>query len=422
MRFRLFACLILALVACASVTPEVTSEAQPVERVEPEAKNMVEDPDAGDGEAAILYAQGERALFRLDEVPKGTYELSLRARGEAYKGPPVMRLFLKGQPVGEDHAAEQDYSVQRFGEASLEPGDTLEVEFTNDLYESLGRDRNLIVDHLVLNPIGEEPEGSRPKKTGQATLLPLEVIGPDGYTKEVTLNLSSEEAEDADTLYLQCHRCGYSPTGERSGQAKASVRLNGGDWLDLTDSAVDMNEQDRAYGGFEGGHFTTRFTVDMDGFQAGENTLELRFNGTDNLTSGYRIVDMNVMQGDAPLLPEDLFAEDDPMTWEPPLDNESDVQAGETLWEEAVLEDFPGGPEIKATCSGCHHQDARDLQLYAFSNRSITERSKFHGLTEKEGEQIASYIRNLKDEGVEPYGRPWDPPYQPGSRAGRQTR
>ena len=66
---------------------------------------------------------------------------------------------------------------------------------------------------------------------------------------------------------------------------------------------------------------------------------------------------------------------------------------------------------IFAHCSDCHAQDGRDLKYFNYSNNSIQARSVFHGLTAQQGNQIASYIRNLNV--VNP-GRPWNPPYQPG--------
>ncbi len=51
------------------------------------------------------------------------------------------------------------------------------------------------------------------------------------------------------------------------------------------------------------------------------------------------------------------------------------------------------------------------MKYFNFSNKSIITRSRFHGLTTQEGEQIASYIRTLR---VPNPGRPWNPPYQPG--------
>ena len=83
------------------------------------------------------------------------------------------------------------------------------------------------------------------------------------------------------------------------------------------------------------------------------------------------------------------------------------------LWENAPLTagGFQSSPLIRAHCADCHAHDGRDLKYFNFSNASIIARSRFHGLSELEGQQIASYIRTLP---VPSPGRPWNPPYQPG--------
>jgi hypothetical protein len=67
--------------------------------------------------------------------------------------------------------------------------------------------------------------------------------------------------------------------------------------------------------------------------------------------------------------------------------------------------------KIRASCADCHAKTGADLKYYAYSNLSIVERAKFHGLTETEGKQIAAYIRSNPSPAL---GRPWNPPYQPG--------
>jgi hypothetical protein len=57
------------------------------------------------------------------------------------------------------------------------------------------------------------------------------------------------------------------------------------------------------------------------------------------------------------------------------------------------------------------------LKYFNFSNLSIIARSRFHGLTTEQGEQIASYIRSLP---LPNPGRPWNPPYQPGPGLDKQ--
>ena len=253
-----------------------------------------------------------------------------------------------------------------------------------------------------------------PTQASAPIQLPIEVMGPDGYTVATTFSL--EEGTDVDALYLKAHRLAYrdaSTNPERG--AKGSVQLNDGPWIDLDNSTVTCYDHEAAYGCLSGAYHTVRLTLPLEGAVAGENTLRFRFNATDNLTSGYRILELNVLKGEQPLLSPENFVQDDPASWTAPLNNASDVEAGQALWQEAELQDYPGGPVIQASCAGCHAQDGRDLEYFAFSNWSIQERAKFHGLDETQAQQIASYIRSLKDsKGVERLGRPWNPPYQTG--------
>ena len=75
-----------------------------------------------------------------------------------------MRLYRNGKRLGEDNPVKRErYSEggQKFGEAQLKKGDTLQAEFTNDLFGgSAEKDRNLVVDYLVLERVGgaAEPE------------------------------------------------------------------------------------------------------------------------------------------------------------------------------------------------------------------------------------------------------------------------
>src|SRR5690606_6903563 len=94
------------------------------------------------------------------------------------------------------------------------------------------------------------------------------------------------------------------------------------------------------------------------------------------------------------------------------------IARGKDLWYRASLVDpSRGNVTMRASCTHCHAQDGRDLYYYNYSNKAIEQRAVFHGLTSTQGKQIASYIRNLgKEKGAYQsiFGRPWNPPYQPG--------
>jgi hypothetical protein len=244
--------------------------------------------------------------------------------------------------------------------------------------------------------------------------LPLEVIGPDGYIEKASFTLS--DTNGIDRLYVQCHRCGYRDSSVNSTRgAKGSVRLNAGAWVDLDDKTATVFEPDKSYGGIAGGFHTVRFTVPIAGAITGENKLEFRFNKTDGFTSGYRILKFNLQRAGQNVLSESLFADDSPTLWKAPLTNQTDVQKGQVLWNsESKLRESPLSSRVlRAACSSCHAADGRDLKYFNYSNWSIQERSKFHGLSELEGKQIASYIRGVNAPNPK-QARPWNPPYQPG--------
>jgi hypothetical protein len=192
------------------------------------------------------------------------------------------------------------------------------------------------------------------------------------------------------------------------------VQVNGGAWIPINDSTATYLGHSGTFGGIGGGFTTLQLTLKLpDGsIRIGANTLTFSFNGTDGTSSGFRVLNLNILADGSELIPATAFAQEDPATWTPPLNESADIEAGQTLFQTAKLT-VPGTGAIQAKCGNCHAQDGRDLLYFNYSNYSIEIRSMFHGLTAKEGAQIASYIRTL-DAPASSYGRPWNPPYQPG--------
>ena len=253
--------------------------------------------------------------------------------------------------------------------------------------------------------------------------LPIEVLGADGHTETVTLHVDNPAS--LNRLWLRVHRPGYRDQLKNPARgAKASVRLNDGSWIDLTNETATIDEPDARFGGIGGEARTVRFSVPVQGVRQGANTVTFRFNGTDGLTSGYRVLALNFLRGGpqgAKALPQSAFAQDDPADWESPLNTPSDIAEGERLWRDAALHesDLKEDSYLAVSCAGCHAEDGSDLKYFAYSNKSIQARAEFHGLSAQQGRQIASYLRSLKlrREGGAEYeapGRPWNPPYQPG--------
>jgi hypothetical protein len=243
--------------------------------------------------------------------------------------------------------------------------------------------------------------------TGQI-LLPIEVLSADGAAVSRTVALPAGQAESVRSLWLQIHGLRYADQG--------SIQVNTSAWVPLNNATVTIAEPGKSFGGIGGGFATLGMTLPLPNgtVVGGTNTIRFRFNQTDGVTSAYRVVAWNFLSIDGKkILPPDDFREDAPETWTPPLPDAASVLAGRELWHTASLaaNSLPNSPRIQARCADCHADDGRDLKYFNFSNNSIVDRSRFHGLSTLQGEQIASYIRSLP---LPNPGRPWNPPYQPG--------
>jgi hypothetical protein len=237
--------------------------------------------------------------------------------------------------------------------------------------------------------------------------LPIEVLGADGTTVSRTVTLQADESASVRFLWLQIHGVRYA--------YQASVQVNTGPWIALNNDTVTIADPGKSFGGV-GGFPTLVMTLPLPNGTAvpGANNMRFRFNRTDGVASGYRVLAWNFLTIDGrKIIPLDDFAKDAPETWRPPLLDAASIQAGQDLWQTAslVASSLPSSPRIQAHCADCHAQDGRDLKYFNYSNESIVARSCFHGLSTLQGEQIASYIRSLPFPNP---GRPWNPPYQPG--------
>jgi len=289
---------------------------------------------------------------------------------------------------------------------------------------------------VAFSPSPDSAERAQASPPASTVTLPIEVIGPDGTTESITVQAS--DVSDVDSLYLRAYSIGY-PYFEQYDVNKASIRLNGGTWTDLTDAVATCKFPESQWECIDGPYHTIRFEVavsDLGSLQDGANTVSFRFNyafpsdspdSHGDVSTGYRILDLEFRtSSDTDAIDGTTFEWDDPGSWTAPdgYDTQADVDDGGALWHERdILVDGWNGPEIRASCADCHAKDGRDLAYFAFSNHSIIERSEFHGLSEAEGKKIAAYIRSyvLEDpddgETYEAPGRPWDPPYQPGPTA-----
>lgn len=237
--------------------------------------------------------------------------------------------------------------------------------------------------------------------------LPLEVFGVDGTVREIVLPAAEADApvSQATQLSLTLHNVRYA--------TKASVQVNESEWIPLTNETTRIAEPARSFGGIGGGFAVLFLTVDIPAgtLRDGANTIRFRFDKTNGLSMGYRVLALDLLDAAGTrLLSPSLFAESDPAEWTSP--EGADAVKGEDLWSHAELREGPTATAmLRAHCSDCHAEDGRDLKYFGYSNESIIERAKFHGLSEDDGRDMAAYIRSLD---VATQGRPWDPPFQPG--------
>src|ERR1700730_4538365 len=246
------------------------------------------------------------------------------------------------------------------------------------------------------------------RSTTDRILLPIEVLGAEGTTVSRAFTLQDGQAESARSLWLQIHGLRYAD--------QASIQVNESAWIPLNNNTVTIPEPARSFGGIGGGFSTLVMTLSLPNGTVvhGANTLRFRFNQTDGIVSAYRVLAVNFLTSDgSKILPPEDFVEDAPEKWAPPLPDAASIRAGQELWLTAPLaaNSLDNRRRMQARCADCHAKDGRDLKYFNFSNGSIVDRSRFHGLSKLQGEQIASYIRSLP---LPNPGRPWNPPYQPG--------
>jgi hypothetical protein len=257
---------------------------------------------------------------------------------------------------------------------------------------------------LLLVGVGGMADGS----TGQPVILPIEIVGPDGTTADAVVDIREALASRIHGLWMMVHNLTYAEM--------VSVQVNSSPWLPLNNQTAAIAEPGKSYGGIGGGFATLRLTLPLPAgaVAGGANSVRFRFNRSNGLASGFRVLAFNFVTDDGQMvLPGAAFAQEDPQTWAPPRRDRIDIAMGKRHWYTAplVANNAAGAPKIQAHCADCHAHDGRDLKYFNFSNRSIVARSQFHGLSALEGEQIASYIRSLQAPNP---GRPWNPPYQPG--------
>ena len=238
-----------------------------------------------------------------------------------------------------------------------------------------------------------------------ASSFPIEVLGTNGTIWSYTVAVTN--GSTADNLWFKVHNLSF--------EGKMSVRVNGSNWVTLTDTNVVYPDREYAQYGMGGISSTLRFHYTLGGewtIANGTNTFEFRFNdNSESLTVGYRVLEFSPRAGTNWLIHPSQITTDDPSTWTPPSSNPTDINDGKDAWFNLTITER--GTNIVAKCTDCHAWDGRDLKYFNYSAKSIIERSIFHSVPATRATNIASYILSLSV----PYAtnaRPWNPPYQPG--------
>jgi cytochrome c553 len=230
-----------------------------------------------------------------------------------------------------------------------------------------------------------------------ATSLPLEVLGAPGVAVEIDIELdaaavAAARAAGSAALELTVHNV-VAPDS-------AIVVVNGGPPLDLGAPSGPFLRR------VDGRVASGKIAVDPGTLVAGKNQIVFRY--TRQIidvaaVSGFRVLGAAIALGTDRFSP--TLSAEDPSTWAPLDASVAAIERGRGFFQDVSRD---GGP----ACARCHADSGADLQYYAFSTNSIVERAMFHEFSRADAEDIASYIRSLP---LAPTGRPYDPPFQPGS-------
>jgi len=310
-------------------------------------------------------------------------------------------------------------------------------------------------------------------------VLPLEVYAPNGFDattgdqaapfgdETITINIADIRAADSLAFWMHqpsYHLGGGSTFDEQEGfdnEGAVSISINNGPFVAVTDATTDcafpesqMGPWDNQPGSDNAGRIadnciggpspSPRFSIPATAsgeLRTGDNTVTFRYNGSKGTRSGFRVLHLALLGGSTTIQNVNwkaggllkhgttTFHLDDPTSWEAP--DGGDPANGQALFTQRNLltdhvhqanPSIPG-KAIEAACSDCHAKDGSDLWYFNYSNESIIARSRFHGLSEQQGRDIAAYIRSIQlsdweGRRYDPPGRPWNPPFQPGPTYG----
>lgn len=120
---------------------------------------IIRDPGASGGQAVILLGSNDAVRFKLPgNFTPGRYTLKVQGRGIAYQGWPVVALENdRRQRMSTTTLDTPTYAPRGFGQFDLRPNQEMSVSFLNDRYDGPGKDRNAVVDSLLIEPVKTTP-------------------------------------------------------------------------------------------------------------------------------------------------------------------------------------------------------------------------------------------------------------------------
>ncbi len=245
----------------------------------------------------------------------------------------------------------------------------------------------------------------------QAFVVPIEVNYPTSTVQSVTITVPGSSLSNGPIKMLNLLINNIEYSGE------VGVNVNNTGWISLNNNTASAYGPGSQYGAIGGPVTNLWLHVPLlDGSaKAGDNVVSFKFLHSDGNCSSFRVLHLRFANANGSTVVDTTTrTSDNPATWQPPLNDPTDIQAGKTLFTSGSLL-FPlTTNHMKAYCGSCHASDGRDLKYFNYDNNTIIARSVFHGLSVKQGEQIASYIRSLPASEGSVNGRPWNPPFQPG--------
>src|SRR5262249_43754759 len=123
-------------------------------------------------------------------------------------------------------------------------------------------------------------------------------------------------------LYLQIHGLNYDD--------EVGVRINDGTPIIIENQNVTVLGLGKNFGGIGGAYHTLKLTLSIPAGSLikGQNSISFIFNKTDGVTSGFRVLAFNFQRPDgSKLLADSEFVQEDPNSWQPPLNTPEDIAA-----------------------------------------------------------------------------------------------